>query len=44
MLYYLIDRAQRLKSAKADASQEISSYKQQKEQELKEFETKVCYS
>lgn len=36
-----IDRAQRLKSAKADAAKEIEAYKAQKDKELKDFETKV---
>ena len=36
-----IDRAQRLKSAKSDATQEIEAYKLQKDQELKDFEAKV---
>ncbi|GMM34682.1 H(+)-transporting V1 sector ATPase subunit G [Saccharomycopsis crataegensis] len=33
-------RAQRLKSAKSDATQEIEAYKLQKDQELKDFEAK----
>lgn len=38
-----IDRAQRLKLAKADASKEIEAYKSQKAKDLKTFESKVSY-
>ena len=39
-----IDRTQRIRDAKSEAQKEIEEYKNQKEEEYKEFEGEVRYS
>ncbi|OWB61460.1 hypothetical protein B5S31_g486 [[Candida] boidinii] len=40
-IYFIIDRAQKLKAAKTDASAEVDAYKAKKDAELKKFEETV---
>lgn len=42
-IYFIIDRAQKLKAAKTDASAEVDAYKAKKDAELKKFEETVSF-
>lgn len=39
---FFIDRVQKLKDARTEATKEIDAYKQAKDQEFKAFEASVC--
>lgn len=42
-IFLFIDRAQKLKAAKTDASAEVDAYKAKKDAELKKFEENVSF-